>query len=287
MTVSTGLSVGIGTTTPTQKLDVFSNSASYSTITARNTVSGFNFAIAGTGDAQVTQTGAYSLQFATNNTEQMRIDANGNMGIGTASPGAKLEVYGTQGGITNPINGSINAVDTTTAALGVGGQIVFKGQYTSGSYTQYGAITAYKESATVDGSQYGAALVFNTRTQGGNNTEKMRIDSSGNLQFNSGYGSVAVAYGCRAWVNFNGTGTVAIRGSGNVSSITDNGTGTYTVNLTSALPDTNGVPTVICNRTSYAQSDAASFGSTSALLVSTAANGLAYDQSIIQVTIVR
>ena len=69
--------------------------------------------------------------------------------------------------------------------------------------------------------------------------EAMRIDSSGNLLFNSGYGSVATAYGCRAWVNFNGIGTVAINASGNVSSITDNGTGTYTVNFTTAMPDTN------------------------------------------------
>lgn len=62
---------------------------------------------------------------------------------------------------------------------------------------------------------------------------------SGNLSFNSGYGSSAVAYGCRAWVNFNGTSTVAIRASGNVSSITDNGTGDYTVNFTTAMPDAN------------------------------------------------
>lgn len=62
---------------------------------------------------------------------------------------------------------------------------------------------------------------------------------SGNLSFNSGYGSSAVAYGCRAWVNFNGTGTVAIRGSGNVSSITDNSTGNYTINFTTAMPDAN------------------------------------------------
>ena len=64
-------------------------------------------------------------------------------------------------------------------------------------------------------------------------------DASANLQFNSGYGSIATAYGCRAWVNFNGTGTVAIRASGNVSSITDNGTGNYTVNFTNAMPDAN------------------------------------------------
>jgi hypothetical protein len=43
----------------------------------------------------------------------------------------------------------------------------------------------------------------------------------------------------KAWVNFNGTGTVAIRASYNVSSITDNGTGDYTVNFTTALPDAN------------------------------------------------
>jgi len=67
----------------------------------------------------------------------------------------------------------------------------------------------------------------------------LTIDSSSNLQFNSGYGSVATAYGCRAWVNFDGTGTVAIRDSGNVSSITDNGTGDYTVNFTTNMPDTN------------------------------------------------
>jgi hypothetical protein len=69
--------------------------------------------------------------------------------------------------------------------------------------------------------------------------EAMRIDSSANLQFNSGYGSVATAYGCRAWVNFNGTGTVAIRASGNVTSITDNASGDYTINFTTAMPDAN------------------------------------------------
>lgn len=49
----------------------------------------------------------------------------------------------------------------------------------------------------------------------------------------------APTYACRAWVNFNGTGTVAIRASGNVSSITDGGVGTYTVNFNTAMPDAN------------------------------------------------
>jgi hypothetical protein len=44
---------------------------------------------------------------------------------------------------------------------------------------------------------------------------------------------------CRAWVNFNGTSTVAIRANFNVNSITDNGTGDYTVNFSNAMSDAN------------------------------------------------
>ena len=59
----------------------------------------------------------------------------------------------------------------------------------------------------------------------------------------------APIYAARAWVNFNGNGTVAIRASGNVSSITDNGTGRYTVNFTTAMPDDDycGAGTAIDN----------------------------------------
>jgi hypothetical protein len=49
----------------------------------------------------------------------------------------------------------------------------------------------------------------------------------------------APIYGARAWVNFNGQGTVAIRASGNVSSITDSGTGDYRVNFSTAMANVN------------------------------------------------
>ena len=55
-----------------------------------------------------------------------------------------------------------------------------------------------------------------------------------------GTGGISQARVAKAWVNFNGTSTVAIRSSYNVSSITDNGTGDYTANLSTALSDTNG-----------------------------------------------
>ena len=63
---------------------------------------------------------------------------------------------------------------------------------------------------------------------------------SGNINFNGWLNDDGSEnYKCRAWVNFDGTGTVAILGSGNVSSITDHGTGDYTVNLTTAMVDVN------------------------------------------------
>lgn len=70
-------------------------------------------------------------------------------------------------------------------------------------------------------------------------SDAINLSVAGVIGFNSGYGSVATAYGCRAWVNFNGTGTVAIRASGNVSSITDSGVGNYIINFTTIMPDLN------------------------------------------------
>jgi hypothetical protein len=80
----------------------------------------------------------------------------------------------------------------------------------------------------------------------------------------------APIYAARAWVNFNGTGTVAIRASGNVSSITDNGTGDYTVNFTTAMPDANYSITTAYRRSGGALGDqnmvctAPTFGTTPA-----------------------
>jgi hypothetical protein len=59
-------------------------------------------------------------------------------------------------------------------------------------------------------------------------------DDTGVLAVQNGMRGIA-----KAWVNFNGTGTVAIRDSFNVSSITDNGTGYYTINFTTAMPNAN------------------------------------------------
>ena len=84
-------------------------------------------------------------------------------------------------------------------------------------------------------------LATTAEAQGG--TDDLRAITPLKLRNALNASGTAPIYACRAWVNFNGAGTVAIRASGNVSSITDNGVGNYTVNLTTAMPDTNYVLT--------------------------------------------
>jgi hypothetical protein len=79
-----------------------------------------------------------------------------------------------------------------------------------------------------------------------NGAERFRILETGQLQavYESTVGTdynttLHNGYLCRAWVSFDGTGTVTIRASGNVSSITDRGVGLYTANLSVAMPDNN------------------------------------------------
>jgi uncharacterized protein (DUF4415 family) len=90
---------------------------------------------------------------------------------------------------------------------------------------------------------FAASIALATQAEaeaGSNNTKAMtplRVEQAVVDMFN--VTGAAPTYACRAWVNFNGTGTVAIRESGNVSSLTDNGTGQYTINFTTAMPDAN------------------------------------------------
>jgi hypothetical protein len=104
---------------------------------------------------------------------------------------------------------------------------------------------------------------------GATSADAVIVDNAGLFKFNSGFGSAATAYGCRAWVNFNGTGTIAIRASANVTSLTDNGTGNYTVNLTTAMPDANY--SVVANHDADNYSDAVDARATGTLLQTLAA----------------
>lgn len=129
-------------------------------------------------------------------------------------------------------NGEVT-VDTTNNTLRVhdgatvgGTELVKASQLpTSASTTTQGLIEIATQTEVNAGTDSTKAIVPNTLLGG----MKTHLNAQG----------TAPIYACRAWVNFNGTGTVAIRASGNVSSITDNGVGDYTINFTTGMPDAN------------------------------------------------
>ena len=194
-----------------------------STILSDNGVSSGTAGIKTTGSND----GQLALQTTTAGgtaTTAMTIDTSQNVGVGVISPGTYGKFV-----VSNSVGGAA-------------GRVVLDGNATSGYTT---SITATDVGMELWAQSNSRDITFNTGTT---KTERGRFDTSGNFLFNSGYGSVATAYGCRAWVNFNGTGTVAIRASGNVSSITDNGTGDYTVNFTTAMPNANYSGLATCRR---------------------------------------
>jgi hypothetical protein len=167
---------------------------------------------------------AFSIRKNTSDTsltECMRITSAGNVGIGTNAPADVLQVVKTTASGTYRTRFILDNQDqrSVIAAYYEGGV----GQRTIIQSTGVTGVSAVPISFEVG------------------NTEAVRITAAGLLQYNSGYGSVATAFGCRAWINFDGTsGSIGTgRGSGNVSSVTDNGTGDYTVNFTNAMPDGN------------------------------------------------
>ena len=166
---------------------------------------------------------------------------SGDVGIGTTVPytTSNLNVAGatststTAFGPTNPpAAGQLDIRSTDAYSTQRGGKLTLSGNSgTSGAValSVYGAIQGVKTNATINNA--GGGLSFSTTLNAnGLLTERMQIteDGRGLSQFTA-----------KAWVNFNGTGTVAIRDSHNVSSITDNGTGQYSVNFTGNMTNTN------------------------------------------------
>jgi hypothetical protein len=185
--------VGIGTSSPGYKLDVITPAQGTDGITVGttsthyaslkpNSGSGNYNPMVQAGDAALIyaaggiDTGAIVIGQWSNSAKGMRIASDGKVGIGTTSPGRELDV-----------NGSIRFVSGGVIEAGSAGGL---NTYIAG----------------VDGgSGYWSLAV--------NGAEQARLTVGGNLQFNSGYGSVATAYGCRAWVNFNGTTAANVTGT--------------------------------------------------------------------------
>ena len=227
---------------------------------------------------------ADTIAFAEGGTEVMRIDSSGNVGVGTTLTAAKLMVVAPSNQ-PSIIGFEGNSQSVYPPFDSFGGSIGY-------NFSSGGAEVDLWNNWSSAGSTQGG-FFFRKRLSGSTNQPLLFVRGDGLFQFNSGYGSVATAFGCRAWVNFNGTGTVAIRGSGNVSSVTDNGVSDYTVNFTVAMPDVNFAASLICSNnqdmSGYGFLGQGSFRTTSSYRFTCLfdGGGTAIDRAVVNVAIFR
>ena len=129
-------------------------------------------------------------------------------------------------GATTPIYGEKFTVYTNSAQNAVGGEL-------GPASNNCTAILATSQAGAV-GDLFGGWH---------SGVNQFRVNTAGLMMFNSGFGQSAAAYGCRAWVSWDGSGTIGVNapvsGSGNVSSVNKPAGSIYTVNFASAMPDAN------------------------------------------------
>jgi len=136
----------------------------------------------GDDDTGMFRAAANNLAFSSGGSERMRIDSAGDVGIGTTDPGVKFQVVGASATPSNANGGYelMQLIDTASQAVNKGGGVGFGGNFnSSNNKTIFSEIRGLKENST-DGN-YAGALSFSTRVNGANITERMRIDSSGNV----------------------------------------------------------------------------------------------------------
>jgi hypothetical protein len=260
MTIANGGNVGIGTTNPsgifhaanlgTANTTADNFSAYFSSVNrnasifllAKNTEgSAFYF---GDGDSNTVGALVYEhttnyLRVDVNGSERMRINSDGNVGIGTTSPANKLHISGSSTnlplkleGLTSNATGYFLTVDNTTGVV----------------YKSTGGANGTSGTSGANGSP-GSPGSSGTNGTSGTSGANGNPGTSGTSGANGNPGSSGITgtsgtsgvTNIKAWIHFNGTGTPSSNASNNVSSITDNGTGDYTINFTTAFSNANYV----------------------------------------------
>lgn len=162
---------------------------------------------------------AGSIQFYVNGSQRAIITTSGYLGVGSGSDTASiLHVRAAAGGV-----GTITLDDGRPYNGGQGAQVAFQSKYNSaGDYTTLAYVGATRES-TADGNNASAVYIY-TRANGGSLTERMRIDSSGNLIQAGGYHSIGSAGG-----TVPGTGTIRLTNDANIVAKNNVATGNITL----------------------------------------------------------
>jgi hypothetical protein len=179
----------------------------------------------------VLDAGEHRIRSQDGSSDWVRVTGIGRVGIGATNPATGFHVGSTAGSATT---GNIYIAPTTA------GQARYH-LYNGGATAEW----IFGQKTSTDHDFKLSKLV------GGSETDYLAITTSGVFKFDSGYGSAAPAYGCRAWVNFDGTGAnntnQTIRASGNVTSVYKNATGDYQVTFATAMPDANYAVTITSN----------------------------------------
>lgn len=182
----------------------------------------------------VTAAGRALLDDADAAAQRATLGALGNTGAQTIGTNGFLK---TVGSVNNGFAGGYEGRNDGSGTAGAGYDVNIRGAVVGGLQVQ-------------DTGSWGTAVRLKANAAGGSDGDRRftayQVDKDGS-QSTAHLGAPSTLlpkFDCRAWVNFNGTGTVAIRASGNVSSITDNGTGDYTINFATAMPDANYAATM-------------------------------------------
>jgi hypothetical protein len=244
MTIDSSGNVGIGTDDPTEDLTI-AGTKSGSSVTDAILDFGIRNSNGTSKKAQIKAIGtadvSSELIFSTTAThafaERMRIDSSGNVGIGTTSPSTPLAVTATTTGsiltldktttATNSVEGGLAILTRTsgTAAAGLGSRINFITENSNGTVYETAFIDAF--TSTSASAQKDGVLAFSTANGVNNPTERMRIDSSGNLLVGTTSGSAKIVAEASPtgtiylgkWSSSGGTALYLEVGGSNVGSI--------------------------------------------------------------------